>query len=537
MIKTRAISSLALAISLGWALPAHAQSAADFSKMKAQMEAMQAQLDAMNSKVDTLEGQLSQAQVEAQTATAAAQSATASATKATEVATKAADAAPKVAWKGAPEFTGKDGWSFKPRGRLHYDTGTIGTPGQLELPNLGFNSRVRRVRLGAEGAMPGGFGYKVEVDFANAGVSFGEVLLSYSPANAPLQVRIGNFDTMNGFEQTTSSNYTSFIERAAFNDAFLNSRRLGASVAFLTDNDDLRAEVGLFAAHSIDGSFDNNGLIAGARVVYAPKALGGQLHFGANYQHRDFASNVSGGTSVGVNMSSINQLGRYRARPNSQLTDIRFVDTGSFAARSDRIIGIETAAIFKSLYFTGEAQWLKSDSYAPNAIALGSDSFSGGNVAVVPTSNPGFFGAYGEVGYFLTGETRGYKRGDGTWARTKVLNPFAKGGAGAFQLAGRFEYLDLADDALLNGPTNNFTTGVTSLAAANSRLGRGGTQTSYLLGLNWYPMDYVRFMVNYGRVEVEGGPFAALASPLSTRPVNQRDFGVNLFQTRLQIDF
>ena len=68
MIKTRAISSLALAISLGWTLPAHAQSAADFSKMKAQMEAMQAQLDAMKSKVDTLEGQLTQAQAEAQSA-------------------------------------------------------------------------------------------------------------------------------------------------------------------------------------------------------------------------------------------------------------------------------------------------------------------------------------------------------------------------------------------------------------------------------------------------------------------------------------
>ena len=79
MIQNRAISALALAVSLGWAMPAHAQSAADFTKMKVQMEAMQAQLDAMKSKVDTLEGQLTQAQAEAQTATAAAQSATASA--------------------------------------------------------------------------------------------------------------------------------------------------------------------------------------------------------------------------------------------------------------------------------------------------------------------------------------------------------------------------------------------------------------------------------------------------------------------------
>jgi phosphate-selective porin OprO and OprP len=198
---------------------------------------------------------------------------------------------------------------------------------------------------------------------------------------------------------------------------------------------------------------------------------------------------------------------------------------------------VEAAAIFKGLYFTGEAQWLKADAYAAGDTVLGTDSFSGGNLAVVPTGNPGFFGAYGEVGYFLTGETRGYKRGDGTWSRTKVLNPFGKGGIGAFQIATRFEYLDLDDDALIAGPTNNFATGVSSLAALDSRLGRGGTQTSYLLGLNWYPMDYVRFMVNYGHITIEGGPIAALVDPASTLPVNQRDYDVNVLQTRVQIDF
>ncbi len=33
--------------------------------------------------------------------------------------------------------------------------------------NLGFNTRARRIRLGAEGTIPGGFGYKCEMDFAN----------------------------------------------------------------------------------------------------------------------------------------------------------------------------------------------------------------------------------------------------------------------------------------------------------------------------------------------------------------------------------
>ena len=536
MIRSRAISNLALATALIWAVPAHAQSASDFATMKAQMADMQAQLDAMKSKVDSLEGQLTQAQAEAQTATAAAQSATASATTASEVATKAADAAPKVAWKGAPEFTGKNGWSFKPRGRFHFDNGTISTPGALSTRNLGFNSRVRRIRLGAEGTMPGGFGYKVEVDFAN-NVGFGDAYVSYSPPNSPLSIRLGNLETLDGLEQITSSNNISFLERATFNDAFLNSRRLGAAMALKSGDDDWRGEVGLFTAHSIDSTFDNDGRIGAARLVYAPKALGGQLHFGVNYQHREFASNNGGVVSASVNAPSTNQLARYRARPGSQLTDVRFVDTGSFAAKRDRIVGVEAAAIFKGLYLTGEAQWLKAKGYAAGDTAAGLEGFSGGNLAVVPTSDPGFFGAYGEIGYFLTGETRGYKRGDGTWSRTKVLNPIDKGGSGAFQIAARIDHLDLDDDALIAGPTNNFATGATSLAGLNTRLGRGGKQTGFQLGFNWQPIDYMRFMIDYARIEIQGGPLAAVAAQSSAAPIDRRNYGVDVLQTRLQLEF
>jgi len=537
MIRTHAISTVALTTALMCAAPAHAQSAADFASMKAQMEAMQAQLDAMKSKVDSLEGQLSQAQVEAQAATAAAQTATASATKANELSTKTAEAAPKISWKGAPEFAGKDGWSFKPRGRLHIDAGTVSSPGQFESPTLGGVARVRRARLGFEGTVPGGVGYKLEMEFANASVGFGDVVISYSPADVPIQVRVGNFETLNSMEQISSSNFNTFIERASFNDAFINARRLGAAVALRSEDNVWRAEAGLFAAHSIDSSLDNNGVIGAARLVYAPKALGGQLHLGLNYQFRDFADNAGGIVSVGTGTPSTNQLARYRARPNSQLTDVRFVDTGSFAARSDQIVGAEAAAIFKGLYLSGEAQWLRSNAYDAGDRASGLGAFSNNNMAVVPTGNPGFFGAYGEVGYFLTGETRGYKQGDGTWARTKILDPVTAGGAGAFQLAARYEYLDLDDDALIAGSVNNFTTGIAAPAALGNRLARGGTQSSYLLALNWYPMDYVRFMIDYGHVQVEGGPIAVLAKPLSTLPVNRRSYGVDVLQTRLQIDF
>src|SRR5688500_16945201 len=73
-------------------------------------------------------------------------------------------------WKGAPVMADADaGWSFKPRGRIQYDAAFIENPGDaIASRNLGFNSRVRRVRLGVEGTIPGGFGYKFEMDYANS---------------------------------------------------------------------------------------------------------------------------------------------------------------------------------------------------------------------------------------------------------------------------------------------------------------------------------------------------------------------------------
>jgi hypothetical protein len=44
-------------------------------------------------------------------------------------------------------------------------------------------------------------------------------------------------------------------------------------------------------------------------------------------------------------------------------------------------------------------------------------------------------------------------------------------------------------------------------------------------------------MVNYGRINVEGGPLAALVLPASTDPVNQRDYSVDSFVARLQMEF
>ena len=448
-------------------------------------------------------------------------------------------------WKGAPEYADKEaGFTFKPRGRLQYDAGYIANPdddpnGSLATRNLGFNSRVRRIRLGAEGTIPGGFGYKFEMDYANGSVGFGDAIITYAPSGKPYSFTIGNHETMNGLEQITSSRFTSFMERAAFDDAFVNTRRIGVSAGYVNAAGDMRINAGLFTGHSIDSTFDNDSWIAAARATYSPLMGANQLHFGVNFQHREFQSNNNGTTASSSGQASTNQTARYRARPYTQTTDIRFVDSGNFAAKSDDIFGLEFGGIFKSLHLAAEGQYLKSNAYGAGDTLDFSENnlnrFPGDTVtALVPDGNPSFWGAYLEAGYFLTGETRGYKTG--AWDRTKVLKPFSKGGWGAVQLNGRVDYLNLDTGKLKEAFNNDFQTGT---SAASTNYTRGGKQLGLLASVVWIPEDWMRFYLQYSHAFVTGGPLADEVSGLSSSDpdVDNYDYGVDFIGTRAQIDF
>ena len=409
-------------------------------------------------------------------------------------------------WKGAPEFAGSD-FKFKVRGRFMYDAAYVENPNNLVASKeFGASTRVRRIRLGVEGGLPGGFAYKAEFDFANSAVGYADVTLSYKNPKSQFGVTIGNFESLNGFEQISSSRYISFIERAQFNEAFNNTRRLGVAVNYTSKDGQFKFDVGAFN-DTINANTDNDDLILAGRAVYAPQAMGGQLHFGANFQHRKFQTNV---------LSN-----QYRARPFTQNAGFRFVDTGNVAARGDDIYGLEFIGIFGPLHLSAEGQYTKVDAIRVPDVLPGRDATTG----VRTNGDPSFFGFYAEAGYWLTGETRGYK--NGVLDRTKVLNPFDKGGWGAFQINARYDYLDLTDSTGATLPTQ-----VTAPNFVN-----GGTQTGYLASLIWQPIDYVRFTAQYTYGVVKGGPRAATVVPVSTETVVNRDYNFSAAMLRAAFDF
>ena len=416
MHRTTRLSLMAAALSCTMSTPLLAQ---DVTLPADELAAMRAQLAAMNARIDQLEGELAATKTEA-----------AEAGQVVDAPAPAADSEP------VSTLAKSDGWSFKPRGRLMFDAGFTNAPDSTGASD-GFGNEVRRARLGASGDMPGGFGYKFEVDFAGNEISVADAILSYE--NGPIEIAIGQHNNFQSLEELTSSLHTTFIERAAFTDAFGFERRLGASIIYARG--DVLAQAGVFTDNLEDTDSKNRG--ADARIVFMPKAGDTQLHFGGSFHYNDLDDPAA-------------QL-RYRQRPLVHFTSQRFIDTRSMGADSETGYGLEAAAIAGRFHAAAEGYWQSVD--MPGV-----------------TDDPSFFGGYVEAGVFLTDDTRGYK--GGKFDRTKPSSPVGEGGIGSVQFTLRYDHLNLNDAGIV-----------------------GGRQAGYFAALVWKPTDYTALMLNYGRLQ------------------------------------
>jgi phosphate-selective porin OprO and OprP len=440
-VSVRLLANFALLTPALVASPVEAQSSdAEVQALRDEVALLKQQLGALAAKVD---------------ATDAAQKAVAK------------TSVPETKWKGAPETSDPSGFTFKPRGRVQVDVGSVQAPRAVVNPSLGTASEFRRVYLGSEGTIPGGFGYRIEADLANSSVDLTDVWLTYKTGKTTLTV--GQQKPFWGLEEMTSDLFTSFQERAAFNSAFGFERRVGLSAAYA--NKDILLQGGVFTDNAADLNSDqNNSLSFDGRIVYSPKLGKSQLHLGGSAHYRE--------------LNGLANTARYRARPFVHTTDVRFVDTKAFSSTGEASFGIEAAVINGPFHATVEGHQLTS--YRPGL------------------ANPTFRGGYAEVGAFLTkGDSIGYK--GGVYDRIKPAHPVNKGGMGAFQVTGRYDYIDLSDAGII-----------------------GGKQSTVGLSLIWVPIEYVRFIANYGHLDLIDSPILAGL---------KNDYSLDSFGMRAQIDF
>jgi phosphate-selective porin OprO and OprP len=489
------------------------------------LKAIQSQIDNLQTTIKDLQKQVQDAKAQAAAAkTAAAE------------AGKKDDLDLKVTWKGSPQFSSADGkkYSFKVRGRIDADYNNIDQDTAItKAPDVS-GTALRRARLGVEGVLLYDLKYILEVDFAENAVSIKDAYIEYAGlkvGDAPLGIRLGNFKTPNSLEEMTSGNYLTFMERAAFVEAFGLDRQIGAGLIYNQEHYTLAA--GIFGAgpqptplfnpgYGFPAFFGEETLAFAARGTFAPinrevNGVNQVLHFGASVRTRQSGDGEP--------------FYQYQARAADLFLANRFVNTNRIGD-SDLFWGVEAAGVWGPLSVQGEYAQLEVD--LPSGATIRNTSTAAANGIPTPSSdfivdpavtrpnpflgipNPTFYGWYVDASYFLTGETRPYK--DGIFQRVKVKNPvtWSKGsGWGAWQIAARYDVINLSDNAFNNasgvsgftGGCTNTTVGLnTNTGNFPARIAQCGEQETWLVGVNWYLNDYVKLMFNYTQSELSGYP-------------------------------
>lgn len=446
-------------------------------------EALRAQIRTMKAQMEAMEARLNAAAPAADAAAAAAstQNATPAGTPALAAGTAAPATKPKakdetgIEWKGSPQFAQGDRL-FKVKGRIQADANYVKGPGSLNDKGLGFSNEMRRIRLGAEGALGAGFDYKLELELSDNAVDLVDTYVGYH--NGPWQVRLGNQNSFQSLDELTGDTSGSVMERAAFTDAFNFERRLG--LAFQYGKGPWLAQAGVFTddigalandSDGVDGGDENNSYGLDGRLVFAPKLGDLQLHFGGSAHWRRLGRLAESDT-------------RYRQRPYVHSTNTRLIGTPVMNVSEEDHYGVEFAAI--------RGRWHAAAEYH----ALTANR--------VDASTVTFQGAYAETGIFLTkGDHRGYK--EGIFRVEKPAHPMGEGGMGSLLFTLRYDWLDLNDRDI-----------------------RGGTQNGYIAALVWEPIQNLRFNVNYALMDYKGA---------KALPSGKTDYSAQVVSTRFELDF
>lgn len=363
-----------------------------------------------------------------------------------EVAKKTKDL-PKITTKGKIKIESADGdWSFQPIGRIMWDTVFSDRDGATSLAET--NTELRRARMGFQGSIKP-IKYKLELDFANSGsAAWKDVWLSYNGKNdyGKWFVKAGQHHVPFGHATISSSKYMPLMNRPLFADGPQHSRRVG--VALRQDNKRWFAHAGAFLP-GLAATSDETGESGTDRETYAFRIGGTPLfqdknhliHAGFSYQHEQIngdsfnnidntlVSHVGDGDSLEFDLSEIG-------------LEVDDVDAFDF-----ELIGVwgQFHSVFE--YVMWDADTKTGGSFDANAYSI-------------------------DAGWFLTGESMKYKAGQ--FSGIKPNNAVNKGGWGAWQIAARFENMDLNDGTYFGGEADLLT-----------------------VGLNWHPTSNTRLMANY----------------------------------------
>lgn len=359
----------------------------------------------------------------------------------------------------------KSEWQLKPRWRVQYDVAEIDGPAGLI--GTGNFEDIRRARIGVDLKMPKGFAARVEAELTTDPIELTDAYLQWS--NKQLKIVAGQQKAQLPLDEESSNLNISFLERAAFVSTFGYGRRTGVSGHYTKGEWSIAAGVYTDPLITLN-DVDTNSTSIDARTFWSPSVGKTKVHLAAAYHWRDL-------NDVGAAPT------RYRSRPSIRIVDTRYIGTPGLAVEKEQRFGLEAAAVHGRFHFASEAHWLKAQRTA--------------------FDDPTFFGAYAEVGVFLTKDSRPLK--GGSFGAIKPVKPVGGGGIGAVQLNVRYDYLDL-----------------------NSKGITGGKQNGYLASLIWTPAENFRLMGQYSKLKFTDAAIAV---------AGDRSYSVDVIGVRGQISY
>ena len=313
---------------------------------------------------------------------------------------------------------------------------------------------------------------------AGSGPHIKEAWVGYKGILDPFTLRVGAMPTPSNLSDMTSSD-----------DLLFNERPSPAQISRATAADDGRESVGFIgngdwwqgSAFLTGDTYGKGDLIAPgngqeafvARVAIFPfldPTTNFNIHLGANFTDVIRPQQSTSLNSTGTALVTTHGIS-FSDRPELRVDNVTFLKTPTFDADGATIPGVELAGSWGPLMAQGEYFWYNVSLRNPAA----------------GVANPNFSGWYVEGSWVLTGEFRKYNPANAAYTRPSPASPFdpAHGGWGAWELAGRYSSTDLDFD------TSSATSHVF-----------GGKQDVVSAGINFYPNDTLKFMLDYQDVSV-----------------------------------
>lgn len=361
-------------------------------------------------------------------------------------------------------------------GRIFLDWNLIETNSQFDesRPGLeGSGAEIRSARLRVEGRVYQIVSYRVEYDFERRNPTAQDVWIGLAVIPRIGRLRFGHMKEPFSLTAMTDGTDIIFMERALPAEAFAPGRNVGIALSNSLLDDRMTWQFGAFQVTDdfAKGFADGSAHDVTARLTglawYADEGRK-LLHLGLSYSHQ---------------FRSRDSPVRFQSRPETHLTSVRTVDTGSFDADDVDLLTPELALMFGRVLLQAEYFY-------------------------VPVKRSGvkdlnYDGFYITLSIFVLEGRRPYNMREGYFGRVVPAQNFrpTRPGWGALELAGRISELDT------NGPSL-----------------KGGKELNFTFGANWYLNPNARIMLNYIRASEDDRP-------------DGRNGDLHVVQTRVQVDF